>query len=56
MSAWYGKSFAFKALHRDAEADDAFAKAKDLGLNGSYSSVTKILGLIEMRRIINVSL
>jgi len=29
--AWEGKGDALRALHRDDEADQAFAKAKELG-------------------------
>jgi tetratricopeptide (TPR) repeat protein len=31
---WYDKSLVLKALHRDAEAEEAFAKAKELGYKG----------------------
>jgi len=31
IEAWEGKGEALKALHRDTEANQAFAKAKELG-------------------------
>jgi tetratricopeptide (TPR) repeat protein len=32
--AWYNKGLALKQLHRDAEANSAFIKAKELGYKG----------------------
>ena len=33
-SAWYSKGTALKTLGRNSEAEDAFAKAKELGYQG----------------------